>query len=132
MAWNVRFHDAFEKEFQALDQKVQDELLATAKLLTDYGPKLGRPHADTLKGSRFPNMKEFRFKAADGVWRVALPSIPSGRQSCSWAATNQGQRGQILQTPDRKSRRAVREVPGRVEDKRPAKAQEGEVTWAAH
>ena len=33
---------------------------------------LGRPHVDTLKGSRHPNMKELRFDAADGAWRVAF------------------------------------------------------------
>ena len=52
MAWQVRFHDAFEVEFEAMAAEVQDELIATAKLLQDYGPKLGRPHADTLNGSR--------------------------------------------------------------------------------
>ena len=52
MVWSVRFHDAFEAEFVELDAPVQDELLAAAKLLKDYGPKLGRPHADTLPHCR--------------------------------------------------------------------------------
>jgi hypothetical protein len=34
-------------------------------------PQLGRPYPDTLKRSAHANMKELRFKAADGVWRVA-------------------------------------------------------------
>lgn len=76
MAWTVRFHDAFEEEFAELEQEVQDELLATAKLLQDYGPTLGRPHADTLKGSSYANMKELRFSAADGVWRAAFAFDP--------------------------------------------------------
>jgi hypothetical protein len=79
MAWQVRFHDAFEVEFEALAAEVQDELIATAKLLQDYGPKLGRPHVDTLNGSQFSNMKELRFKAAGGVWRVAFAFDP-GRE----------------------------------------------------
>ena len=77
MAWQVRFHDAFEVEFEAMDAEVQDELIATAKLLQDYGPKLGRPHADTLNGSQFANMKELRFRAAGGVWRVAFAFDPN-------------------------------------------------------
>jgi hypothetical protein len=77
MAWQVRFHDAFEVEFEAMAAEVQDELVATAKLLQDYGPKLGRPHADTLNGSQFSNMKELRFKAAGGVWRVAFAFDPN-------------------------------------------------------
>jgi hypothetical protein len=77
MAWQVRFHDAFEVEFEAMTAEVQDELIATAKLLQDYGPKLGRPHADTLNGSQFANMKELRFRAAGGVWRVAFAFDPN-------------------------------------------------------
>ena len=41
-------------------------------LLEQFGPQLGRPRADTLNGSRHPNMKELRFDAAGGVWRVAF------------------------------------------------------------
>jgi hypothetical protein len=29
-------------------------------------------HVDTLKGSRYGNMKELRFDVAEGVWRVAF------------------------------------------------------------
>lgn len=36
----------------------------------------GRPRVDTLKGSRHANMKELRFDAADGVWRVAFAFDP--------------------------------------------------------
>lgn len=76
MAWTVRFHEEFEEEFDDLGEAVQEELLALAKLLGDFGPQLGRPHADTLKGSDFANMKELRFAADDGVWRVAFAFDP--------------------------------------------------------
>lgn len=33
---------------------------------------LGRPAVDTLKGSRVANLKELRFYAGGGVWRVAF------------------------------------------------------------
>jgi hypothetical protein len=72
MPWAVEFHDEFEPEFQALEPAVQDALLAVAKLLADYGPQLGRPYADTLKGSKHANMKELRFEASDGEWRAAF------------------------------------------------------------
>ncbi|XGV95259.1 MAG: type II toxin-antitoxin system RelE/ParE family toxin [Leptolyngbya sp. BL-A-14] len=72
MPWEVLFYEAFESEFDALAEAVQDELLAKAVLLATFGPALGRPHVDTLKGSRYRNMKELRFNAADGVWRVAF------------------------------------------------------------
>jgi hypothetical protein len=70
MEWSIRLHDAFEREFAGLPEAVQDELLALLALLKEYGPELGRPHADTLNDSRHANMKELRFRAAGGVWRV--------------------------------------------------------------
>ena len=75
MAWIVEFEDAFEQEFLGFKQEVREAILAAARLLEDYGPQLGRPHADTLEGS-VPNMKELRFVAADGVWRVAFAFDP--------------------------------------------------------
>jgi hypothetical protein len=76
MAWMVINHDEFDPEFDALAPEVQDELLAVTALLEVYGPGLGRPHVDTLAGSKHANMKELRFKAADGVWRVAFAFDP--------------------------------------------------------
>lgn len=80
MKWTVAFHAAFEPEFDRLDEDVQDELLAQAGLLEEFGPRLGRPRVDTLKGSAHANMKELRFDAADGVWRVAFAFDP-GKQA---------------------------------------------------
>ncbi len=71
-AWTVQFEEDFEQELEALPPEVQDRLFAKATLLEEFGPELGRPHVDTLQGSQYPNMKELRFNAADGVWRVAF------------------------------------------------------------
>lgn len=79
MAWEIAFDPAFDPEFDALPVDVQDELLARAKLLERFGPTLGRPHVDTLKGSRHANMKELRFRADDGIWRVAFAFDPGRR-----------------------------------------------------
>jgi len=76
MEWIVRFHDDFEAEFEALPPAVQTEMLAHAKVLARIGPTLGRPLVDTLAGSRHANMKELRFDAAGGVWRVAFAFDP--------------------------------------------------------
>lgn len=80
MDWVVTFDEEFEPEFDQLAADVQDELLAHARLLERFGPLLKRPHVDTLKGSQYPNMKELRFEAADGVWRVAF-AFDSTRQA---------------------------------------------------
>jgi hypothetical protein len=77
MPWVVRLADEFEQEFLRLDEIVQDAILAGVRLLEVYGPQLGRPHVDTLKGARHANLKELRFKAAGGVWRVAFAFDPA-------------------------------------------------------
>jgi hypothetical protein len=77
MHWQVVFHDLFEPEFTALAAAVQDELLAHAVLISDYGPGLGRPTVDTLKGSQHSNMKELRFRHGKEVWRVAFAFDPA-------------------------------------------------------
>jgi len=66
-------------KFLALEKEVQNEILALTRLLQQFGPKLGRPRADTLKDSRRANMKELRFDAADGVWRAAFAFDPKHR-----------------------------------------------------
>ncbi len=76
MIWTVLFHDTFDAEFQALDEGLQDELLAHAKLLGEFGPNLGRPTVDGLKGSRHAIMKELRFGWENGVWRIAFAFDP--------------------------------------------------------
>lgn len=77
--WAVEFHDAFATEFVELPEAVQDELLAQAKVLELMGPARGRPRVDTLNGSKHANMKELRFDAADGVWRIAFAFDPRRR-----------------------------------------------------
>jgi hypothetical protein len=74
--WDVEFHSDFDPEYDALDEAVQDELLAQMKLLETFGPQLGRPRVDTLNGSEHANMKELRFDAAGGVWRFAFAFDP--------------------------------------------------------
>src|ERR1700678_2479554 len=76
MKWELEFHKDFDPEFNGLPDEVQNAILAHALLLEQFGPQLGRPRVDTLKGSRHANMKELRFDAADGVWRVAFAFDP--------------------------------------------------------
>lgn len=79
MTWIVQFEEDFELEFDCLPPEVQDSLFAKAAFLEEFGPELGRPHVDTLQGSEYANMKELRFNASDGVWRVAFAFDPLRR-----------------------------------------------------
>lgn len=87
MTWAVIFEDEFDAEFQGMPEGLQDEILAHALLLKDYGPNLGRPTVDTLKGSKHNNIKELRFDWKGGVWRIAFAFDPQ-RQAVLLAAAD--------------------------------------------
>lgn len=87
MTWTVLFHDLFAEEFRMMGEELQDELLAHAKLLAEFGPNLGRPTVDTLKGARHANMKELRFSWNNQAWRVAFAFDPQ-RQAILLVAGN--------------------------------------------
>jgi hypothetical protein len=76
MSWTVDLHPEFEKELTLLPLTVQAQVAKGMKFLVDFGPTLKRPHADTLDGSSYNNMKELRFDADSGVWRVAFAFDP--------------------------------------------------------
>ena len=63
-------------EILELSRAVRIELVASLAPLQELGPALGRPDVDTLKDSRYANMKELRFKSDGGVWRVAFAFDP--------------------------------------------------------
>lgn len=77
----------------ALAPEFEPELLAQARVLEQFGPTTGRPRVDTLKGSKHANMKELRFDAADGVWRVAFAFDPA-RSAILLVAGDKGGRSQ--------------------------------------
>ena len=72
MPWQVTFHPEMAEDFSTLSREVQISMAATLRLLEAGGPTLGRPTVDTLKGSKVANLKELRFMADGGVWRVAF------------------------------------------------------------
>ena len=90
MSWQVIFHIDFEPEYDALPETVQDEINAIIEVLQIEGPRLGRKRVDTLKGSHHANMKEMRFNAADGAWRVAFAFDPKRRAVVLVAADKSG------------------------------------------
>ncbi len=79
MNWEIIFQEDFDSEFDELSEAVQNECFAHLKVLEKFGPKLGRPHVDTLNGSKHSNMKELRFNADNGVWRLAFAFDPLRR-----------------------------------------------------
>ncbi|MGE3819083.1 MAG: type II toxin-antitoxin system RelE/ParE family toxin [Isosphaeraceae bacterium] len=76
MAWTVLFDEEFAAWFETVAEGLQDEILVRARLLQEFGPNLGRPHVDTLKGSKSPNLKELRIQHRGAPWRVIFAFDP--------------------------------------------------------
>ncbi|TMJ21165.1 MAG: addiction module toxin RelE, partial [Alphaproteobacteria bacterium] len=89
--WTVELAPEFEPELRAFAAAVRVELLAQAGVIERFGPTAGRPRVDTLKGSAHANMKELRFDADDGVWRVAFAFDPRRRAILLVAGDKSGQ-----------------------------------------
>jgi hypothetical protein len=74
--WPVATTDEFDEWFAELGGDAQAEIIAKVELVKVVGPALGRPHADTLKGSKHANMKELRADTAQQVLRIAFAFDP--------------------------------------------------------
>jgi hypothetical protein len=88
--WDVLLDDAFQAEFDAYDENVQDKILSRAGLLRQFGPNLPRPYADTLAGSKYTNMKELRAPVGKQVWRIAYAFDPKRRAILLCAGNKEG------------------------------------------
>lgn len=60
--WDVETTDAFDIWFVVQTTALKEDMLAAMLILSEYGPQLGRPFADTVNGSTFSNMKELRIQ----------------------------------------------------------------------
>jgi hypothetical protein len=71
------YHEDYLAELKEESLEVQDAVFAVAEMLEHSGPQWKRPSADTLKGSKYPTMKELRITVPDGEWRVACAFDPT-------------------------------------------------------
>jgi hypothetical protein len=60
MAWEIEGSDEFSRWYHELSEDEVESVNFSVDLLEQSGPMLGRPHVDTLKGSRIANLKELR------------------------------------------------------------------------
>ena len=76
MEWGVEYTDQFEEWWNGLDSAEQEDVAAKVGLLEECGPALGRPHVDTIRGSRHPNMKELIVQHAGRPYRILFAFDP--------------------------------------------------------
>ena len=71
-----RIYRLFEEWWEGLTEGEQINVDAKVRLLEQRGPALGRPHVDTIQGSRHPNMKELIVQHAGRPYRVLFAFDP--------------------------------------------------------
>ena len=59
-----------------LSEAEQEDIDAKVRLLEQRGPALGRPHVDSVKGSKHSNMKELIVQHAGRPYRVLFAFDP--------------------------------------------------------
>ena len=70
--WTLESTGEFLEWFASQAESVREAVRAYVKLLLTKGSSLGRPYVDTLKGSRYPNLKELRVQALGRKYRIAF------------------------------------------------------------
>ena len=76
MNWDIEYTDEFEEWWDTLSANEQESITVSVGLLERLGPNLPRPHSDTVKGSKFTNMKELRTQHAGQPYRTLYAFDP--------------------------------------------------------
>jgi hypothetical protein len=77
MTWKVVTVDYFDTWFLGLDASEQQDVLAAILVLEQFGPALGRPYVDSIKGTeKVKNLKELRVQHKGKSFRVFFAFDP--------------------------------------------------------
>jgi len=92
--WEIRWTEEFEDWIvsSAVDKAARSDIRASLLVLREYGPGLGRPYVDTIKGSRHANMKELRVQSKGRPYRVFFAFDPDRRAVLLIGGNKQGNR----------------------------------------
>lgn len=76
MRWAIEYTNEFFAWWQTLNSDEQESLLASVGLLEEYGPQLGRPHADVIAGAKHSQLKELRTQHQGRPYRTFFAFDP--------------------------------------------------------
>lgn len=76
MSWEIETSDEFVSWYRSLAEEEVDSVDTSIELLEQAGPLLGRPHVDTLKGSKIVNLKELRVQHEGRPLRILFVFDP--------------------------------------------------------
>ena len=75
--WTIIQSEEFLLWYQELDEPARVSIYEKMLVLKEMGPKLGRPYVDTIKGSKFNNMKELRIQSKKRPFRIFFAFDPN-------------------------------------------------------
>lgn len=78
--WTIKQTEEFQDWFESSDKILQDDTVEHVEILRQFGPMLGRPQVDTLKGSSITNLKELRKKITKEVKSKNPKVVKKGRK----------------------------------------------------
>jgi hypothetical protein len=70
MTWELEYTDEFEEWWNALDEKVQEDVEFAVEMLGEVGPNLPFPRSSAVRDSRHPHMRELRIQSGGRPIRV--------------------------------------------------------------
>jgi hypothetical protein len=73
------FRRGVREWLNTLDAGIRTRIAAHVDLLERFGPNLGRPRVDAVKGSAYANMKELRVQYQGEPWRILFAFDPRRR-----------------------------------------------------
>lgn len=76
MTYEVEFADEFGAWWNSLTVEEQESVAFSVRLLEDQGVNLKRPHADTVRQSAYPNMRELRVQHEGRPYRILYAFDP--------------------------------------------------------
>jgi len=65
-----RYTKEYEEWFSSQDEEAKVLINAKIIVLNEFGPNLGRPYVDTIKGSKYKNLKELRINHKKYILRI--------------------------------------------------------------
>jgi len=77
--WSIDGTEQIEAWIRELDEDAKEAVFKSLLILRNIGPSLGRPHVDSVKGSRHKNMKELRIQNRQRRFRILFAFDPGRR-----------------------------------------------------
>lgn len=88
--WEILQTDEFGIWFRTLDSETKEDIYASLEVLREKVPSLSRPRADTLKDTKYPNLKELRIQSNGRPFRIIFAFDPDRKAVLLIGGNKQG------------------------------------------